>query len=241
MSKKCIKCNDLCPDGISCDFCGSFMHSDCVGLSRAEVQCLRQKQRRIPFYCEDCDIVKLVKSLKDQIQRLSNEIANIKKEVSPVSSIDKTLSEDDIINEIMERQQKAVNIIVYNLPESGKETSTERANDDADKCINIIKKKTPNVTIVKCSRLGKPNKDRPRLIKLQLPSADQVLQVLKSYKVENNIYLNQDLTIKQRNYTYNNRTEFRSRKAKGENDIVLKYSNGMPKIVKKNLSQPSSQ
>ena len=158
-----------------------------------------------------------------------------------MSSIDKTLSEDDIINEIMERQQKAVNIIVYNLPESGKETSTERANDDVDKCIDIIKKKTPNVTIVKCSRLGKPNKDCPRLIKLQLPSADQVLQVLKSYKVENNIYLNRDLTIKQRNYTYNIRKEFRSRKAKGENDIVLKYSNGMPKIVKKNLSQPSSQ
>ncbi|WP_165351421.1 hypothetical protein, partial [Enterobacter cloacae complex sp. 2DZ2F20B] len=42
-----------------------------------------------------------------------------------------------------------------------------------------------------------------------------------------------DLTIKQRNYTYNIRKEFRSRKTKGENDIVLKYSNGMPNIVKK--------
>ncbi|KAJ3644287.1 hypothetical protein Zmor_026953 [Zophobas morio] len=89
MSKKCIKCNDLCPDGISC-----------------EVQCLRQKQRRIPFYCEDCDILKLVQSLKDQIQCLSDEIDNIKKEVSPVSSTDKILSEDDIINGIMEREQK---------------------------------------------------------------------------------------------------------------------------------------
>ena len=116
------------------------MHSDCVGLSRAEVQCLRRKQRRIPFYCEDCDIVKLVQSLKDQIQRLSDEIDNIKKEVSPVSSIDKILSEDDIIKGILERKQKAVNTIVYNLPESGKETSTKRANDDVNECINIIKK-----------------------------------------------------------------------------------------------------
>ena len=48
------------------------MHFHCVGLFRAEVRYLRQKQRRIRFYCEDCDIVKLVKSLKDQIQRLSD-------------------------------------------------------------------------------------------------------------------------------------------------------------------------
>ena len=234
---ECAKCNELCPDGIKCDICGLLVHPDCAGLSRTEVSCLRAKQRKISFYCENCDVVNIIKSLKDQIEHTSHEIASIKKEKSvPAPPItNPSLSEDDIINEIVERQQKAANIIVYNLPESKESSINERVNDDQTRCLNILRKNMPDTTFIKCNRLGKASENRPRPIKLQFASSGQVLQILRSYRVEYNIYLNRDLTIKQRNHAYNVRKEFRTRKTNGEEDIILKYTDGVPKIVKKNV------
>ena len=86
--------------------------------------------------------------------------------------------------------------------------------------------------IVKTMRLGKrvDNKIRPLLITIN--SLEDVSNVLRNYRTKNNIYVNRDLTVRQRNLAYTVRSEFKRRKDGGENDIKLKYTNGMPKIVK---------
>ena len=59
------------------------------------------------------------------------------------------------------------------------------------------------------------------------------LQVVKAYQRKGNLYLNRDLTPRQQNISYLVRSEFKQRKQSGENDIVLKYENGIPKIIAK--------
>jgi small nuclear ribonucleoprotein (snRNP)-like protein len=101
-------------------------------------------------------------------------------------------------------------------------------------------KANPNASILNCRRLGQWDVNRVRPVQIKLNSADEMLTVLKSYKVQNNIYLNRDLTSRQRNHCYNIRKEFRNRVANGEVDLMLKYKKGIPKILKKNAKPSSS-
>ena len=86
-----------------------------------------------------------------------------------------------------------------------------------------------------CFRLGKFENGRNRPVKITLGSADQVQFILRKYKTTNNVYINRDLTVKQQDLCYRIRKEFKGRLSKGESNIKLRYINGVPKIVIKEV------
>lgn len=45
------------------------------------------------------------------------------------------------------------------------------------------------------------------------------------------VRISNDLTVRQRDHSFKIRQEYRDRVAKGENNLRLKYHNGVPKIV----------
>ncbi|KAJ3644294.1 hypothetical protein Zmor_026960 [Zophobas morio] len=146
------------------------------------------------------------------------------------------LSQLDLINELEDRQRRSNNLIL-NIPESDKETSILRRDDDLTRCKEIL---THNIQgdvtyeIMSCYRLGKfvVNKSRP--LKITLATQSQALEVLKKYKQTDGHYLNRDLTPYQRNVCYLVRKELRQRKENGESNLKLAYLHGIPKIVVQN-------
>lgn len=106
---------------------------------------------------------------------------------------------------------------------------------------DIITNIIPNVNMnnPQMHRLGKrfPGKSRP--IKLTLPNKADIPLLIKNNKtLQNNekfrsVYIRPDQTVRQRDYFLTLRRELMERQKCGENDIMIKYRNGHPHIVKK--------
>ena len=204
---KCSKCANECPDNdkIICDMCHLPIHINCAGISKAEKGCLQSKNRKINFFCDKCDILSIIAHLKGEIDTLKADMNELKNTNNNDPGQVKTdLSQLDLINELEDRQRRSNNLIL-NIPESDKETSILRRDDDLTRCKEIL---THNIQgdvtyeIMSCYRLGKfvVNKSRP--LKITLATQSQALEVLKKYKQTDGHYLNRDLTPYQRNVCY---------------------------------------
>ena len=86
--------------------------------------------------------------------------------------------------------------------------------------------------IVKHHRIGKFSNQKIRPIRVVFSSSSIARNVIVKYRTSDKIFINRDLTPMQQKKAYSIRNEFKRRIAAGENDITLKYRNGMPNIKK---------
>ncbi|GJQ70185.1 hypothetical protein Trydic_g22645 [Trypoxylus dichotomus] len=102
------------------------MHSVCAGLSRAEMQCLKSRDRKISFYCSVCsDFKQKLKNLHNftsLVHDLQNEIKELKKKTASGMDMD-IFDREAVIQEVMDRDRREENIIFLNVPE---ETSGDK-------------------------------------------------------------------------------------------------------------------
>ncbi|KAJ3646788.1 hypothetical protein Zmor_024360 [Zophobas morio] len=134
MTQKCSRCNEDGPD-INCNLCKIRFHGSCAGLSRSEISCIKSANRKLKFFCDEClDL----KSWSKKIVDLQSELKDLKTEVSSLKSLlDEKITERSvnavdnssinqnsdcnmIINEVLERQKREANVIMFNVTESQK-------------------------------------------------------------------------------------------------------------------------
>jgi hypothetical protein len=87
-------------------------------------------------------------------------------------------------------------------------------------------------------RFGKNNKNGIRAVKVTFSrseEADRVIRARKDNIKDKKIFIQADMTQRQRECYEKLKAEIEARKEKGERDIMLRYIQGVPKIVK----QPS--
>lgn len=223
-------------DCVTCDICRKLVHTECSDLSRLEIECIRSKSRKIHYYCDKCDIVATINKLKSELDSIKTELKAVKSNEEKAVHIDTgILSSEKLIAEVEERQRRSYSLVLFNLPEARKDSDVDRASDDTDRAHDIVLPNDTNhenIKILSCTRLGKFNNEKTRPLRISFASPQQAFDVLKRYKRVRNLYLNRDLTKFQQNESFTIRSEYRARVQKGENDIILRYSNGMPRIVK---------
>ncbi|KAJ3654345.1 hypothetical protein Zmor_013538 [Zophobas morio] len=131
---KCSKCaNDWPGDKLLCDMCYLPIHSSCVGILKAEKACLLNKNRKINFFCGNCDIVKILGALKGEIAILKAEVDELKNNNRSNSEPTKNCLEE-LIDELEGRQRGSNNLILANVIKSDKEIPNQRKVDDFTKC-----------------------------------------------------------------------------------------------------------
>lgn len=140
-----------------------------------------------------------------------------------------TLSEEFLVNEVYERQRRATNVMIYNLPESG---------HDAEEVNNISREITGNQDTreVKMFRVGKKNKNGARPLKVVFQTPEEAMMILKNRsKIDKSrkIFIDPDLTTLQLKNLKTMNEELRSRKANGEK-VAIRYTKGKPIIVSLN-------
>lgn len=234
----CVSCSKNCSenDSVTCDICKKPVNVNCAGLSKNEVDCLRSKRRKIHFYCDRCDIVDTVLKLKEEVELLKKSLNETKNQVQADNVIgdrpDK-FSFDDVLDEFEDRSLRSTNLIVYGLPESLSAAENDRKVDDVNICkeLLVFENDDYSLNLASCYRLGKPNPNRIRPIKLCFASKEIVNKILKTYKPKNRVYLNRDLTPRQRNVNHRIRQEYHRRIEQGENGLKLKYRNGVLTII----------
>lgn len=222
--KNCLKCNEIIVDEeviVYCDSCERPIHGSCSSLNATEMKVMNLKGgRSLRFYCPDCTAgIKLIPKLIKKIDELQVEVNKLK-------NMD---LEEKVVSELIERQKRANNIMIFNLPEDG-------PNDDMKKTKEILKEIVKeDVVINKVTRIGKRNKNGSRALKVVLSNGTDANKVIKGNKhvlKNKKIFIQADLTPYQTESFNRLKKELNERKSKGENDIALKYVKGVPQIVK---------
>lgn len=253
---KCVVCKnqeeaDVCSDTmVSCDGCSRFIHKKCTDLTASEFKVMDLKNKRtLKFFCDDCNngllnvskLIGTVEELKSEVEELKSELEKLKaastssnKEPDYSSGgISQQVNSEEVIREMTERQKRAHNLMIFNMPEGGEDLDEV----EVKRLLNIITQKT--ITIQNMSRVGKKNKNGFRALRVSLSSQHEVFEVMKNKsKLQdakvNTIFINTDLTSSQRIQISKVKDELRERTTKGETDLYIKYINGLPRILSKN-------
>lgn len=228
----CFKCNiaDNNPF-LQCDSCERPVHAniECSGLNASELKVMALKGKRtLRFLCEDCLMgIRLVPKLIKKVDDLQEEVKKLK--VLIQTGPNTTMPEDEIINELQERQKRRNNVMVFNLPEP------------QNRALDLIKVKeifleltNEDLNILRVVRLGKPNKNGHRALKVVFNDAEDANKVIRAKKDilrGKAISVNADLTQLQIKTWNKLKEEMEVRRKAGEN-VVVKYFNGVPKITK---------
>ncbi|KAJ3650040.1 hypothetical protein Zmor_021751 [Zophobas morio] len=96
----------------------------------------------------------------------------------------KKLSDDEIINEVEERNKRATNLTLLNLPGPNENSAELRKTSDLSNCITTIlpDANADNTSILSCVRLGKFNKEKIRPLRIVFTTSQLALQVVKAYQ-----------------------------------------------------------
>lgn len=237
---------------IYCDLCHSCLHSTCSGLSRNDVLYMRSKNRKLTYHCATCTDLKSqlskIHQLTDLVNSLQNEILSLKAKVDVAASItggkpdithNLTIAED-IISEVMEREKRRNNLIIFNLPEMERATRIEQTAADTASVQDIFTYLGVSTEVSNPVRLGKYDPtsiQRKRPLRITLPSTTVINEVLRGNKkikqMERfkSVVINKDKTPNQLRFFKSVKEQLNARLSSGETALTIRYIRDVPTIV----------
>lgn len=173
-----------------------------------------------------------VDEIKSEISVIISKLYTLEQRVSVLESSSKndTVVESvkrDLLTEIENRKKHARNIIIYNFREN------LDAKQDLINFNDILSNIESCHPAISAFRFGKSQNGNPRPLKLIFKSeldANEVLRC-KSKLSELNLTAKNDLTLDQRTYLKKLQQELKLRTSNGEQNLMIKYVDGSPKII----------
>lgn len=237
----CACCGSVIKDDvfINCCICNKSFKTSCVKLSRIETAKINSNTG-LSWTCADCGkFGNDLNGLKAAIIALQDDIKILK--AASISDTPNTLvNTEEIIQEVIERDRRKTNVMVFGVSEAVNLSRAEQRSADTEVLRNIFGSIDFRIGDLIPLRLGKydPSKISPkRPIKLCFSSEGDVVALLKKSKSLkqskdfSGVFISRDRTPFQQKLYGSVRDELRDRKSKGENNIRIKYSNGIPRIV----------
>jgi hypothetical protein len=167
------------------------------------------------------------------------EIARLKDRIEfnkTANSSSRAIDICDTLAELGERDMRSKNVIMFDVPEAGLDVPvSEHIAEDRKKVAEIIQhvEVLSPEKVVRLQRLGTRQKDKTRPLKITFVTGEDAKAVLyNKSRLPKSIKVKQDYTDIQREHIRKTWSELERRKANGEENIVIKYINGAPKIVK---------
>lgn len=238
----CVCCNKLYDQTLmaQCSICKKLYKNTCINLSGSEIRSINSK-KGVEWSCEDCrEFGNDLMSLKAIIIELKNDIQQLKDEKITRSN---DFDIEDVIAEINERNKRKCNLVFFGLKEQDQGQPVElRTANEKSSVENILRTIAPSINAVniKPTRLGHYNEAKCRPIKISLPTEDQVHLAIRSAKnlrkhqIYKNISISFDRTPQQIQYYAKIKNNLAERLNSGENNLKIKYVNGVPKIMSEN-------
>lgn len=154
---------------------------------------------------------------------------------STSKSDNKLFSNEQLIKEVIERNNREKNIVFVGLPEQTAPSSEERISQDEKAILNIISKVCQDLSKpIKVLRIGKYTPGRNRGIKVCFDTASSAKYLLRNKdKIPENIKIFSDQTPAQQQYLRSLKEELARRQNDGENELTIKYIHGTPTIINK--------
>lgn len=223
---------------LTCSVCKKkYIHS-CVDVSSSEIRTIKSK-RGLCWTCEACSTMgNDLNDLKAAIVALKDEVSELRK--LGASSVSGALSDDqfeEILCEMREREKRRNNLIFYGVVEDLTVPKAERDVADRNVCSNILHHLSIDCEFAPV-RLGKgdPSRTSPRPIKLTFGDGQIVHDAIRNVKKLRSrpdckdVRVSLDRTPRQIRHFKTLKAEMESRASAGE-QLKIKYSRGIPKIV----------
>ena len=233
---------------VACDKCAVFYHIECIGISQEKYKVIMEdaalNQPALHYYCPFCRVkcmeaVAKIDLLEGQTRTLASNVAKLTERVDNLESkVAKTVTQN-VRTELDERndiERRKNNILVFNMTEPETTDNAWYSNDvkkqDTDSFLTLASKSlgldigNPN-KIKDVLRLGAKKEKTPRPLKVMFTDIDTKRQVLqnskrlKGSKSYSNIYINPDLTPRQRENDYNLRQELKARRNQGQQGLYI--------------------
>lgn len=177
-------------------------------------------------------------TLSTELATLTTKVVTLEANIASSNTKSSSLINDNLISEMIDRQSRRNNVLLFNLPEALNDSTN--AISDPTSIQNILdflnlKSKPNSVT-----RLGKPsssNTTKPRPIKLHFSDQKDIFELfsyqnkLKSNPTWKDLRFSPDRTKQQQEYVSHLRQELLNRQSNGEQDLIIKYIKGTPKII----------
>lgn len=181
--------------------------------------------------------------LKGNVVKLEDKVESIKSQKTRSSSGEQGV--EPAFEEMMERERRSANILVFGVTESDKQNRGERIEGELNTVKDILQR--INVTVsdseVSIHRLGKYDPEKVRPVKVTFATKDLARKVLRQkHRLDNTggVYIKSDQTQMQRKFLSNLLAELKVRNDQGETNIKIKYINSIPKIIKVRERQPKN-
>lgn len=193
------------------------------------------------------DIVKLsslLAELKAENNILKSDVEFLKDKVLKLESLDSPASSSSVVarvfQETFERERCSTNLLVYNIPESSAESTSQRITNDKSAFEKIVVPLIGNLPAsYKLIRLGKAQPNNTRPLKIIFESKECASNILcKYYDVKKsginlppNFRIAKDKTLLQRTLLRNCHSELDRRTQAGEVGLHIAHINGLPKVM----------
>ena len=250
ITMSCLKCNKAtnATKDFKCDRCGRPIHGTCANLTRAEEAQMRLTNRRLKFFCEDCDSSVIHSTNQSDVDEMKNILVDLRKEISSLREEIATMKGgtsinnneelmEDIISEMREREKCSKNLILHGLEELKSDNLNDRREHDKIKATEVVQSLSQNIDLSRSVfiRLGKSGTTaKPRPLKVTLKNEAAALSVLKNTKTlknRNDINITRDRTQKERDYLKKLRMKLDQLNKDGNNGYTIRYVQNTPKIV----------
>nr|CAH7744557.1 unnamed protein product [Callosobruchus chinensis] len=240
----CKCCNQLFETHLllTCCVCKDRYNHSCVSITANEVRTLNAN-KGYDWSCLGCRAVgKDIKGLTALIIQLQNDIKDLKAENARAADSSR-FSFEDVVSEVIERQKRKNNIILFNIKEPNQNMSVnERSDSDTNAVIEIVNKIDPAISLsnIKPVRLGVFSDTKIRPVKVTLENSDLVKKItinskkLSTSRTYSNVRISSDRTKRQMDYYKQVKRELMERQSTGDTNCRIRYFNDVPRIVQVN-------
>ncbi|XP_052786446.1 uncharacterized protein LOC128221863 [Mya arenaria] len=236
----CIQCAGMEPSVYSVMVANKNLHwfcHECEKPALTAVKSDKEIEEKCAAYMSsltakiDCIEEKVEgKADKSVVKNLQERVVQLEKKGTDNTSAIQQNSVSETIYEQREREFRARNLVIQNLPESSAEEPEERNKEDMGSVGELLKiiGITEEAVVEKCMRIGKKEDDKTRITKIIVNSVETKKAILKDAKrlknetIYKEVFIGPDLTKMEREEQFNLRKELRDRKGNGEKDIFIR-------------------
>lgn len=179
-----------------------------------------------------------IEAAKKNTQQLMEEVEKLRETTAKGDTVNKDgLPVEPAIQEMLEREVRASNLLLFGVRESDKKSREERTKHERETVQRIVGGICEGfeTTNLKIFRLGKYSEGKLRPIKMVFPSKEEALKILKrknNLSETEGVYIKCDQTPSQRQYLRQVLAELEDRKNREGQDLAIRYINGVPRIIK---------
>lgn len=167
-------------------------------------------------------------SLESQQQLLQSKYDEVCGELTSLKK-DQILMVSELSNEIEEQVRRSQNFVISGIPESDAASLGSSLKEDVEKNAEVLRTiGCDPASVVEVHRIGRPNRERPRLLRVKCTSVgvkESVLRNAKNLRKSpkfKGVYINPDRSPLQQRFWKDLYDELKKRREQGEDVIIFR-------------------